>query len=324
MFNAKNLMNVCRTCLNYFDHHSSVPVDSVEESSAKSYRDFLSEWHTGYTTFNNQTYEEHLPQQVCQDCAQRIDGILQFQTETVFNLRLLSAIGEAKLTGKCTLLRKLLRSEKYRKTLCKLGQIEQDNILSVDDLLNVFDQSSVCHATIKKEITEPPKEGGLNEKNDIPIVYGQLQEQTPPEGESDLELDMKFEVDDQEGWAAAEGDEPSTVKQPKKHASGIRKKPCLIEGCEPIVVGQAVQHVKEKHRTYCKICGLVFGSYTRATSHVAIHRPAEHRFSCELCPKCRNFRNRAASLRVLLTSIVADIRQRAHQEWLAYSSIGCC
>lgn len=222
---------------------------------------------------------------MCQDCARQIDGILYFQTETVFNLRLLSAIGEAKLTGKTTLLRKLLRSEKSRKTLCKLGLIKQDDALSVDDLLSRYEQSSVCNVKIKKEVTDSSDEVFFTNSTDTPFDQEQMQEQdTFPEAESDMELDMKFEVGDQEDWVIDEG--PSSVKEPKKqHSSATRKRPCLIEGCEPIIVGQGVQHVKEKHRTYCRICGLVFGSYFRATSHVAVHRPAEHRFRCDVCSK---------------------------------------
>ncbi|XP_058462500.1 zinc finger protein 888-like [Malaya genurostris] len=263
MFDLLNLTNNCRACLNYISEDDSVSVVVIEESSAKSYQDLLHEW---YSQGNDNSIDEHLPKRLCLSCAQRIDSILQYQTETVSNLRLLFAIIEAKTTGKCALLEKLLRSEKSRQTLLRLGIMELNDLM--DESLKV---KSLLNSDLDKNVPQP-----LNE------LYPETTEYVTAEDEQSTELIIKIEIGEE---TVLSEDTALTPTKKRKRIEAIRKRPCLLEGCEPVITGQATQHVKEKHRTYCKICGLVFNSYYNAMSHAAVHKPNDLLLSCDVCSK---------------------------------------
>ncbi|XP_058837840.1 zinc finger protein 454-like [Topomyia yanbarensis] len=291
MFDSSNLLNICRACLNDISTKDSVLVSTVEESSAKSYHDLLHEWHP----FDNQPgYDNHFPKYLCLDCTQRIDGILKFQTETVSNSRLLFAIVEVKVTSKTVLLRKLLRSEKSRQTLSRMGFIN-----SKDDVINqLLDGIQPLHSTcIKQEIQESVEPNSIQfqdyiDREDKPeyselCIKSQFPACESTTNECNEELVLKFEPGEETIRTVDTG--PTQAKQSKK-VDRIRKRPCLVEGCEPVIIGQTAQHIKEKHRTYCKICGLVFSSYYLAASHIAVHKPSEQLLSCDVCFKtfCRD------------------------------------
>lgn len=79
------------------------------------------------------------------------------------------------------------------------------------------------------------------------------------ENNNELELKLMLEVGDEQGDLV---DEP-IEKRAKNEYGKIKKRPCIIHDCEPVIIGQAVQHAKEKHRSYCKVCGQVFARFAQ-------------------------------------------------------------
>lgn len=71
----------------------------------------------------------------------------------------------------------------------------------------------------------------------------------------------------------------------KRSTNGVRTRPCYLENCDPVPVGQAGRHTREKHRAYCRLCGLVFFTLAQAVHHLAIHKNYEDRLQCEICEK---------------------------------------
>ncbi|XP_062544311.1 zinc finger protein 267-like [Armigeres subalbatus] len=65
----------------------------------------------------------------------------------------------------------------------------------------------------------------------------------------------------------------------------VRTRPCYLANCEPIPLGRAEQHAREKHRVYCKLCGKVYQAYIQAVRHLATHKSDEDRILCEVCEK---------------------------------------
>ncbi|XP_029735640.2 zinc finger protein 888 [Aedes albopictus] len=263
------LLQVCRFCLNSVEKQKSFPVDAVEERSGISYREFLHRWDSDGRM--NHDLEEHLPQRVCRTCQRKVDDILHFQAETISNTQMLIAIAEAKQYGSLTTLENQLKSGLCRSGLHRLNLIKQVDA-TAEEIMQELRRNLLpaCGINIKTETSDTAEDDALNE----PMEYT---EETVLDENCDLQL--KFEV----------GEE--SYESPEKIAEvNTKKRPCIVQGCEP-VIGRGLQHAKTKHRTYCKICGQVFGKHSHALYHVAIHKPKEERLRCSMCNKtfCRDY-----------------------------------
>ncbi|XP_065080674.1 zinc finger protein ZFP2-like [Ochlerotatus camptorhynchus] len=262
--------NVCRVCLSVVEKNRSFPVDAIGEASGNTYRHFLNGWFPE----SKQNFEEFLPQRICRTCQRKVDDILQFHAETETNMQLLVALSEAKHFGNLTSLKNQLHSEQCRSILHRLNLIKRVDG-SEEELMTVLAKSLLlpdCVIDVKKEIEV--SEGSFEQPENGCF-----------ENEDELELELKFEVGDEQDELF---DEPAT-KKVKEDSSKVKRRPCTIHDCAPVVIGQAVQHAKERHRAYCKICGQVFARHSQALYHVAVHKPKELRLQCEMCSRtfCR-------------------------------------
>lgn len=190
-------------------------------------------------------------------------------------MHLLVAVAEAKHFGSLTSLKSQLHSEQCRKILHRLNLIKRVDG-SEEELIKVLERNLLPDSVVdvKKEIEV--SEGSFEQSEN-----GCL------DNDSELELQLKFEVGDEQDDLI---DEPAT-KIAKEDSCKVKKRPCTIHDCEPVIIGQGVQHAKEKHRTYCKICGQVFVRHSQAMYHVAVHKPKELRLQCEMCSRtfCRDY-----------------------------------
>ncbi|XP_062544309.1 zinc finger protein 626-like [Armigeres subalbatus] len=260
-------LNICRVCLNSVEKHKSFPIDAIEEISGTSYRQFLNR----LILDGRQDTEEQLPQRICRTCQRKVDDMLQFQSDVISNMQLMIAIAEVTYHGNLTALEGQLGSQNCREGLLRLNLIKLANS-SEADIMEDLRRSLLSTPHVKVKI-EPSDDIECETSEQTKVLEGE-------EYETSADLELKFEVGE-------DTDEPPT----KKAKLNAKKRPCVIQGCEAVTIGQSRQHARERHRAYCKICGQVFAFYSQATHHVAVHTPKELRLRCNLCSKtfCRDY-----------------------------------
>ncbi|XP_021699289.1 zinc finger protein 25 isoform X2 [Aedes aegypti] len=219
----------------------------------------------------DQAIEEHLPQRICRTCQRKVDDVLHFQIETVSNMQLLMAVAKAKQYGSLTTLESQLQTDPCRNGLFRMNLIRSKDLSEAEIMQelrrNLLPESSIDIKTEPLDIVDY-------------AIYQQTEDTVLDECVVNNDLQMKFELGE-------ETDEPTS----KIAKLSVKKRPCTTQGCESVTIGQGMQHAIEKHRSYCKICGQVFGKLSQAMYHVAVHKPKEERLSCTICSKtfCRKY-----------------------------------
>lgn len=154
-----------------------------------------------------------------------------------------------------------------KNTLNRLGVLEGQ---SLNDLLQDLAHSEM--EQIKEEID-------IHES-----VIEPLQDDEMPEEPS--QDDVQTDGSDSEDNQHCSKENHIAQKKTNRIKQGKRRTECSFETCAPLVPGQKMgQHVREFHRAYCKLCGLVFQKTAHVMNHMAIHKSDELRHRCEMCDR---------------------------------------
>ncbi|XP_065080736.1 zinc finger protein ZFP2-like isoform X2 [Ochlerotatus camptorhynchus] len=227
---------------------------------------------------------------MCPTCAKQIETFQTFRFETIANQQFLKAWTAYRFGADTVPLTKLLRDQTkfhptIRKTLHRLKVIESEDA-PLEDLItdSRLDPEIIEKVEVKvePEDIENPLLGPRCDRNgdeDISVEYEEQDDDNVEQLPDELLLEQDNSLED-------------VLSKKRKRSfdrvkivDGVRTRPCYLDNCEPVPVGQADRHTRENHRAYCRFCGLVFLTYAQAVHHLAIHKNDKDRLRCEVCEK---------------------------------------
>uniref|UniRef100_A0A8D8KUJ2 Zinc finger protein 197 n=1 Tax=Culex pipiens TaxID=7175 RepID=A0A8D8KUJ2_CULPI len=261
MFEIPGYPTICRVCLAKTGAADSVPLEMTVRDGADSYGTILDRVLSQQRTDQNIDHSQ-LPTHICSTCRHRLDEFNAFQLEIVANELLMNAWIQFDRSADINPLSELCHPQgvhqvAVKNTLNRLGVLEGR---SLDDLLKDLAHSEI--EQIKEEIEI--HESVIEPAQDDEMPEEPSQDNVPTNG-SDSEDDQAVDI-------------------PKKKSQ--RRSECSFETCAPLVPRQKMgQHVRESHRAYCKLCGLVFQKTAHVMNHMSIHKSDELRHRCELCDR---------------------------------------
>ncbi|EAT33436.1 AAEL014289-PA [Aedes aegypti] len=295
--NIPNYPNICRVCFVEIRHTESCVSVKDQLKNGASYWTLVHELCSlGLEQEPNENdTSESLPQYICNNCTKQIDLLQTFKSETVANQLFLNAWIAFKYRADAGPLRDLFHiqvsyHDAIRKTLRRIKILEDEDVC-LETLINDSEEVS-SHLEVKFEVKNEPLD---IEDPLLNSVYSEFDNGAKEQNNYDHQT-----CEDEDGFgenslvALKDQKNAGDNKPPKKrkrkvdlelNIDGVSSRPCYLENCEPIPVGQGEKHIREKHRAYCKICGMVFLSHSQAVHHVAIHKSDEDRYRCEVCDK---------------------------------------
>ncbi|XP_062544306.1 zinc finger protein ZFP2-like [Armigeres subalbatus] len=227
---------------------------------------------------------------ICSNCTQQIDVLQAFRLETISNQLFLKAWIAYQCRANADPLKDLFHNQtryhnSIRKTLRRLGVLEKDDTVLtslITDSEKVDGSDLLIKVEVKTESEETidPFADSLYVMNDDNNDHENKQLQT-----SDDEQDGSVTGSTHNAKIGDTENPKNRKRNIDRLIDGVRTRPCYLANCEPIPLGRAEEHTREKHRAYCKLCGMVFQSHTQTVHHWAIHKNDEDRILCEVCEK---------------------------------------
>lgn len=296
--NIPNFPNICRIC--FAKISESEPVSSITDQlqNGASYWAMLSDLfsldHEQEPAENNDS--ENLPRYICNNCAKYIDFIQAFRLETIANQKFLHAWVAFKYRADVGPLTDLFHIQTgyhgiIRKTLQKLEVIGDGDVCLADLIKDSEKISQDVDVKLELqaepvEIDDPLLNAFFTEQGNEVKQYDDYEHQICDEAvgcAEDILLDSHQSHDNAVGTESRKTKKPKGVRY--QDIDGVQVRLCPFENCGVVPRGQGEKHNRERHRAYCKICGMVFLDHAQAMHHVAIHQSEEDRLRCEVCDK---------------------------------------